>query len=88
MRLGTRLIWLVAVRISLMVLEKMIYGVGWVTSVTAEGGDGADTLIGNIGADTLIGGAGSDVIGGGDGADTLFGGSIRHAYWRRRCGYR
>ena len=50
------------------------------TPVMVDGGDGADTLIGDAGDDTLmvwdqnIGGDGSDVINGGDGDDTLLGG--------------
>ena len=44
------------------------------TSVTLDGGDGADTLIGNIGDDTLIGGSGSDTLIGGGGADFVDGG--------------
>ena len=40
----------------------------------ADGGDGADVLIGGAGADTLLGGAGDDVLNGGPGVDTLDGG--------------
>ena len=42
--------------------------------VTAEGGDGDDTLTGSVGSDTLVGGAGDDILGSGRGADTLDGG--------------
>jgi Ca2+-binding RTX toxin-like protein len=42
--------------------------------LTADGGDGADVLIGGKGNDTLIGGAGDDVLIGGPGLDTLIGG--------------
>jgi Ca2+-binding RTX toxin-like protein len=41
---------------------------------TADGGDGADVLIGSDGADTLKGGAGDDVLIGGPGLDVLNGG--------------
>ena len=43
--------------------------------LTADGGDGADVLIGGAGADTLLGGAGDDVLIGGPGADILDGGT-------------
>ncbi|MDW6022481.1 calcium-binding protein [Mesorhizobium sp. BAC0120] len=43
--------------------------------LTADGGDGADVLIGSAGADLLLGGAGDDVLIGGPGQDTLDGGS-------------
>ena len=42
--------------------------------VTANGGDGADTLVGGGGADILAGGPGDDVLQGGDGSDQLQGG--------------
>lgn len=41
---------------------------------TAEGGDGADILLGGNGNDNLLGGAGDDVLIGNAGADTLDGG--------------
>ncbi len=41
---------------------------------SADGGDGADVLIGGSGADTLLGGAGDDVLIGGPGVDVLDGG--------------
>lgn len=40
-------------------------------TLTAYGGDGADTLVGSGGPDILIGGAGADVITGSAGADIL-----------------
>jgi Ca2+-binding RTX toxin-like protein len=43
--------------------------------LTANGGDGADVLIGSPGNDTLLGGAGDDVLIGGPGLDILDGGS-------------
>jgi len=43
--------------------------------LTADGGDGADVLIGGAGNDTLLGGAGDDVLQGGPGIDVLDGGS-------------
>jgi Ca2+-binding RTX toxin-like protein len=42
--------------------------------LTADGGDGADVLIGGAGNDTLLGGAGDDVLLGGPGIDILDGG--------------
>jgi Ca2+-binding RTX toxin-like protein len=42
--------------------------------LTANGGDGADILIGGAGPDTLLGAAGDDVLLGGPGLDTLDGG--------------
>jgi Ca2+-binding RTX toxin-like protein len=42
--------------------------------LTADGGDGADVLIGSDGSDVLVGGAGDDVLLGGDGIDILDGG--------------
>jgi Ca2+-binding RTX toxin-like protein len=44
-------------------------------TVTANGEDGADTLVGGDGADTLNGGAGGDDLVGNGGADVLNGGS-------------
>jgi Ca2+-binding RTX toxin-like protein len=41
---------------------------------TANGGDGADVLIGSPGNDTLLGGAGDDVLIGNGGQDILDGG--------------
>jgi Ca2+-binding RTX toxin-like protein len=43
--------------------------------LTADGGDGADVLIGGAGNDTLLGGAGDDVLLGGAGTDVLDGGT-------------
>jgi Ca2+-binding RTX toxin-like protein len=40
----------------------------------ADGGDGADVLLGGAGNDTLLGGAGDDVLNGGPGQDVLDGG--------------
>jgi Ca2+-binding RTX toxin-like protein len=45
-----------------------------VATLTADGGDGDDVLIGSAGADTLRGAAGDDVLLGGPGVDTLDGG--------------
>ena len=50
------------------------------TSVTLDGGDGADTLIGNVGADTLLGGSGSDTLIGGGGPDVVDSGQAQ-TYW-------
>jgi len=44
-------------------------------SLTANGGDGNDVLIGSRGNDTLSGGAGDDVLIGGGGQDVLDGGT-------------
>jgi Ca2+-binding RTX toxin-like protein len=43
-------------------------------SLTVNGGDGNDVLIGSDGADTLKGGGGDDVLIGGAGLDILDGG--------------
>ncbi|HEY2295757.1 MAG TPA: calcium-binding protein, partial [Thermoanaerobaculia bacterium] len=42
-----------------------------VISLTADGGDGDDMLIGSPGDDTLIGGNGNDILNGGPGQDIL-----------------
>jgi Ca2+-binding RTX toxin-like protein len=42
--------------------------------LTANGGSGADVLVGSTGNDTLSGGDGDDVLLGGPGADVLDGG--------------
>ena len=44
-------------------------------SLTVDGGDGNDRLVGSAGDDTLLGGAGDDVLNGGPGADVLDGGT-------------
>jgi Ca2+-binding RTX toxin-like protein len=44
--------------------------------LTADGGDGADLLIGSADNDTLLGGAGDDILVGGPGQDILDGGVI------------
>ena len=44
-------------------------------SFTADGGDGADVLVGSLGNDTLLGGAGDDVLIGNGGQDVLDGGT-------------
>jgi Ca2+-binding RTX toxin-like protein len=44
-------------------------------SLTIDGGDGDDVLVGGHGDDTIFGGAGDDVLTGGPGLDTLDGGS-------------
>jgi Ca2+-binding RTX toxin-like protein len=44
-----------------------------VTSLTVDGGEGDDVLIGSDGNDTLIGSAGDDVLEGGPGLDVLNG---------------
>jgi Ca2+-binding RTX toxin-like protein len=44
-------------------------------SFSADGGDGADVLVGSAGDDTLHGGTGDDVLEGGPGEDVLDGGS-------------
>ena len=49
-------------------------GLGTAMVFTADGGEGADVLIGSDGADTLKGGAGDDVLIGGPGLDVLDGG--------------
>jgi Ca2+-binding RTX toxin-like protein len=41
----------------------------------ADGGDGADVIIGGAGNDTLLGGAGDDILNGGPGQDALDGGA-------------
>jgi Ca2+-binding RTX toxin-like protein len=43
--------------------------------LTANGGDGADVLVGSPGNDTLLGGAGDDVLIGNGGQDVLDGGT-------------
>jgi Ca2+-binding RTX toxin-like protein len=50
-------------------------GLGTGIQLTANGGDGADVLIGGAGNDTLTGGAGDDVLLGGPGQDVLDGGT-------------
>jgi len=42
--------------------------------LTADGGTGADVLVGSAGNDTLLGGDGDDVLLGGPGVDVLDGG--------------
>jgi len=49
-------------------------GLGTAMEFSADGGGGADVLIGSDGADTLKGGAGDDVLIGGPGLDILDGG--------------
>jgi Ca2+-binding RTX toxin-like protein len=49
-------------------------GLAAVIQLTADGGDGADVLIGSDGNDVLLGGAGDDVLIGGGGVDVLDGG--------------
>ena len=49
------------------------------TTSMAEGGDGADVLVGRSGAQELAGGPGDDRLSGGAGADTLTGGGGRDA---------
>jgi Ca2+-binding RTX toxin-like protein len=57
-------------------------GIGSLTSLTEEGGDGADTLRGGDGADTLLGGAGDDLVDGNIGADTAkLGAGDDHFQW-------
>ena len=43
-------------------------------SLLADGGDGADNILGSDGNDTLLGGLGDDVLSGGPGLDVLDGG--------------
>jgi len=50
-------------------------GLGGAMQVVANGGDGADALIGSSGDDTLNGGAGDDILIGNGGQDTLDGGT-------------
>src|SRR5262249_12613693 len=50
-------------------------GIGQLTSLTEDGGDGDDQLRGGDGADTLLGGKGNDLVDGNSGADTAFLGS-------------
>jgi Ca2+-binding RTX toxin-like protein len=45
-----------------------------VIRLTADGGDGADVLVGSAGNDALIGGNGDDALLGGPGLDVLAGG--------------
>jgi Ca2+-binding RTX toxin-like protein len=49
-------------------------GIGTLTSLTLDGGNGDDILLGGAGDDTLLGGADDDVLIGGPGLDTLDGG--------------
>ncbi len=57
-------------------------GIGSLTSLTEEGGDGADTLRGGDGADTLLGGDGDDLVDGNIGADTgRLGNGDDHFQW-------
>ena len=44
-------------------------------SLTLDGGDGADVLVGSAGPDTLLGGPGDDILIGGPGQDILDGGT-------------
>lgn len=50
-------------------------GLGTAMLLTADGGEGADVLIGSDGPDTLLGGNGDDVLIGGPGLDVLDGGT-------------
>ncbi len=50
-------------------------GIGALTSLTLDGGDGNDDLRGGDGADLLLGGKGNDHVDGNIGADTAFMGS-------------
>ena len=50
-------------------------GIGTLTALTADGGNGDDTVRGGDGADQLFGGSGNDLVDGNLGADTLRGGS-------------
>ncbi|HHQ4893461.1 TPA: calcium-binding protein, partial [Aeromonas veronii] len=53
-------------------------GTVWTQSditITTQGGDGDDKLVGWDGSDVLIGGAGNDLLEGGNGHDTLVGGA-------------
>lgn len=56
------------------IMDAVKLAVG-VIQLTANGGDGADVLLGSAGADVLSGGAGDDVLIGGPGVDVLDGGS-------------
>jgi len=47
---------------------------GTAMQLVADGGDGADILVGSAGNDTLLGGNGDDVLLGGGGQDVLDGG--------------
>jgi Ca2+-binding RTX toxin-like protein len=49
--------------------------------LSADGGDGDDTLTGGMFGDVLIGGNGADTINGGDGPDILFSGGTALAGW-------
>jgi Ca2+-binding RTX toxin-like protein len=57
-------------------------GIGALTSLTVDGGNGDDTVRGGDGADTLLGAAGNDLVDGNIGADTMHGGSgDDHLQW-------
>jgi Ca2+-binding RTX toxin-like protein len=56
------------------VVDGTALGAG-VLSVTEDGGNGNDVLIGSAGDDTLLGGAGDDILEGGAGQDVLDGGA-------------
>jgi Ca2+-binding RTX toxin-like protein len=49
-------------------------GLNGLTSLTLNGGSGADRLVGSDGADQVNGGVGADTLGGGEGADQINGG--------------
>jgi len=46
---------------------------GFGASVSLDGGDGNDSLIGGVAADYLYGGAGNDTLDGGPASDTVWG---------------
>jgi Ca2+-binding RTX toxin-like protein len=57
-------------------------GIGTLTALTLDGGNGDDSVRGGDGADQLYGGSGNDLVDGNIGADTLHGGSGNdHLEW-------
>jgi len=48
-------------------------GVGALTSLSVDGGAGADTVVGSDGPDLILGGEGDDVLSGGEGDDRIVG---------------
>ncbi|QPF85072.1 VCBS repeat-containing protein [Bradyrhizobium genosp. L] len=55
-------------------------GIGALTHLTIDGGDGNDTIIGGDGNDLILGGAGNDTVSGGRGNDTALLGDGNDTY--------
>ena len=53
---------------------RIVFGKDFTGAVDQEGGDGADTLVGDGDGNVLLGGLGNDTLDGNGGADVLYGG--------------